>query len=140
MFPVGHHAAAQRVVSNDRSRSPLTVVAALCDRCDRAVLLRARMAREAGDSGAPPIPEQVVGSDGTILFTNADIALGQQVFLRYGLMENGTIWGHGAYLGPDFSADYLHTLALDTEKTVAERLGFVMQTALPPSQRLIAQR
>ena len=27
-------------------------------------------------------------------------------------MENGTIWGHGAYLGPDFSAEYLHTLAI----------------------------
>jgi nitric oxide reductase subunit B len=88
-------------------------------------------------SGAPPIPERVVGPDGAVLFTNADIALGQQVFLRYGLMENGTIWGHGAYLGPDFSADYLHTLALDAEKTVAERHGFVMQAALPPSQRLI---
>jgi nitric oxide reductase large subunit len=27
-------------------------------------------------------------------------------------MDNGTIWGHGALLGPDFSAEYLHTLAL----------------------------
>jgi nitric oxide reductase subunit B len=52
-------------------------------------------------------------------------------------MENGTIWGHGAYLGPDFSAAYLHTLALDTEKTVAERRGVTMQAAFPPSQRLI---
>jgi hypothetical protein len=42
--------------------------------------------------GAPPIPERVVGPDGVVLFTNADIAAGQQVFLRYGLMENGTIW------------------------------------------------
>ena len=52
-------------------------------------------------------------------------------------MENGTIWGHGAYLGPDFSAEYLHTLALDAEKIVAERHGFVMQAALPANQRLI---
>ena len=51
-------------------------------------------------SDAPPIPERVVGPDGAVLFTNADIVAGQQVFLRYGLMENGTIWGHGAYLGP----------------------------------------
>ena len=68
---------------------------------------------------------------------NTDITAGQQVFLRYGLMENGTIWGHGAYLGPDFSAEYLHTLALDAEKTVAERHGFVMHAALAPRQRFI---
>jgi nitric oxide reductase subunit B len=28
----------------------------------------------------------VVGPDGAVLFTGADIAAGQQVFLRYGLM------------------------------------------------------
>ena len=88
-------------------------------------------------SDAPPIPRRVVGPDGAVLFTAADVAAGQQVFLRYGLMENGTIWGHGAYLGPDFSAQYLHTLAIDSEKTVAERDGFVMPTQIAPSQRLI---
>ena len=43
-------------------------------------------------SDAPPIPRRVVGPDGAVLFTAADVAAGQQVFLRYGLMENGTIW------------------------------------------------
>ncbi|MGZ6250205.1 MAG: cbb3-type cytochrome c oxidase subunit I, partial [Syntrophales bacterium] len=62
---------------------------------------------------APPIPEKVIGSDGGTIFTRDDIVSGQEVFLKYGLMENGSIWGHGAYLGPDFSADYLHTLAID---------------------------
>ena len=42
-------------------------------------------------------------------------------FLKYGLMENGTIWGHGAYLGPDFSAAYLHTLTLDAGETLARQ-------------------
>ena len=32
---------------------------------------------------------------------------GQLVFEKYGLMEYGTIFGHGAYLGPDFTADYI---------------------------------
>jgi nitric oxide reductase subunit B len=41
---------------------------------------------------------------GEVVFIGAEIALGQQVFLRDGLMDNGTVWGHGAYLGPDFSA------------------------------------
>jgi nitric oxide reductase subunit B len=62
---------------------------------------------------APPIPEKVVGPSGETIFTRKDILAGQEVFLKYGLMENGTIWGHGAYLGPDFSAEYLHTLAID---------------------------
>ena len=34
-------------------------------------------------------------------------------------MENGSIWGHGAYLGPDFSAEYLHTLAIDSGELLA---------------------
>ena len=74
-----------------------------------------------GDVGTP-IPERVVDTDGQSVFTGADITAGQQVFLKYGLMENGTIWGHGAYLGPDFSAAYLHQLALDTKnpKTLSE--------------------
>ena len=55
-----------------------------------------------------PIPERVVGLDGQTVFTGADIIAGQQVFQKHALMENGTIWGHGAYLGPDFSAAYLH--------------------------------
>ena len=55
------------------------------------------------------------------IFTREDILAGQQVFLKYGLMENGTIWGHGAYLGPDFSAEYLHTLAIDAGETLAKQ-------------------
>ena len=68
---------------------------------------------------APPIPARVVGPSGETLFVRDDIVAGQQVFLKYGLMENGTIWGHGAYLGPDFSAAYLHTLSTDTGETIA---------------------
>src|SRR5512140_83180 len=68
---------------------------------------------------APPIPEKVVGPDGAIVFTGSDISAGQQIFLKYGLMENGSIWGHGAYLGPDFSASYLHALGLATADGIA---------------------
>ena len=46
------------------------------------------------------------------LFTHQDVVDGQGVFLRNGLMEYGSIFGHGAYLGPDFTADYLHRAAL----------------------------
>jgi nitric oxide reductase subunit B len=60
----------------------------------------------------PPIPSRVVGASGQALFTAADVTAGQEVFLRNGLMEYGSIFGHGAYLGPDFTADYLHRAAL----------------------------
>ena len=66
-------------------------------------------------SHAPPIPEIVQAPGGETLFTGEDIVAGQQVFLKYGLMDNGSIWGHGGYLGPDFSAAYLHDLVEDVQ-------------------------
>jgi nitric oxide reductase subunit B len=60
----------------------------------------------------PPIPATVVGPAGQVLFTGDDITAGQEVFLKNGLMQYGSIFGHGAYLGPDFTADYLHRAAL----------------------------
>ena len=70
---------------------------------------------------APPIPDQVVDANGAPLFSKADILSGQTVFLKYGLMDNGSIWGHGAYLGPDFSAQYLHNMAVQVAATLAEQ-------------------
>lgn len=74
-----------------------------------------------GYQKAPPIPEQVVATDGTTLFTKADVGAGQSVFLKYGLMNNGTIWGHGAMIGPDFSADALHRIGLDAASFLAQK-------------------
>lgn len=55
----------------------------------------------------PPIPDRVISPEGKVLFTGKDIIGGQQVFLKNGLMEYGSILGHGAYLGPDYTTDYL---------------------------------
>jgi nitric oxide reductase subunit B len=55
----------------------------------------------------PPVPRRVVDQQGRVLYTGTDISKGQQVFLHNGLMEYGSAFGHGAYLGPDFTADYL---------------------------------
>ena len=55
----------------------------------------------------PPVPKRVVDSQGRVLSPGRDIQKGQQVFLHNGLMEYGSAFGHGAYLGPDFTADYL---------------------------------
>ncbi len=68
-------------------------------------------------TGEAPIPAQVVDGNGRALFTRDDILGGQQVFLRNGLMEYGSIFGHGAYLGPDFTADYLRRAALSVLDT-----------------------
>lgn len=70
---------------------------------------------------APPIPAQVVDESGAVLFTGEDIGAGQEVFFKYGLMEHGTLWGHGAYLGPDYSASYLHREAEITRDALASR-------------------
>src|SRR5438876_6627595 len=53
-----------------------------------------------------PIPARVVTEAGQPLFTGEDVLHGQEAFLTYGLMEYGSVYGHGAYLGPDFTADY----------------------------------
>lgn len=71
---------------------------------------------------APPIPDGIVDPSGKMVFTGQDILAGQQVFLKYGLMSNGTLLGHGAYLGPDFSAEYLHTLGLDASAVIARKI------------------
>jgi nitric oxide reductase subunit B len=57
---------------------------------------------------APPIPARVVSDDGSVLFTTADVQTGRQAWQSAGGMQLGSIWGHGAYLAPDWSADWLH--------------------------------
>lgn len=57
---------------------------------------------------APPIPEQVVSTDGSVLFTKEDILQGQMVWRSVGGHETGSIWGHGSYVAPDWNADWLH--------------------------------
>ncbi|MDT8432949.1 MAG: nitric-oxide reductase large subunit [Bacteroidales bacterium] len=61
---------------------------------------------------APPIPERVMTHEGTVLMTASDIKDGQNVWQSMGGQEVGTIWGHGAYKAPDWTADWLHREAL----------------------------
>ncbi|HEY9031027.1 MAG TPA: nitric-oxide reductase large subunit, partial [Kangiella sp.] len=57
---------------------------------------------------APPIPEQIVTTDGRVLMTNESILDGQTAWQSIGGMQLGSIWGHGAYQAPDWTADWLH--------------------------------
>lgn len=61
---------------------------------------------------APPIPEKAVSANGEVLFTGDDISNGQNVWQSIGGQEVGSIWGHGAYVAPDWTADYLHRESL----------------------------
>ncbi|QDU89750.1 Nitric oxide reductase subunit B [Pirellulimonas nuda] len=57
---------------------------------------------------APPIPERVATPEGNVLWTGQDIKDGQNVWQSIGGQQLGSIWGHGAYVAPDWSADWLH--------------------------------
>jgi len=57
---------------------------------------------------APPIPKSVVTTGGDVLYTGEQIQRGQQAWLSAGGQQLGTVWGHGSYVAPDWSADWLH--------------------------------
>src|SRR3569623_1405103 len=73
---------------------------------------------------APPIPERVVSASGQVVFTGDQIRHGQQVWLSSGGQQQGSVWGHGAYVAPDWSADWLHREAVTLRdlraKTIAK--------------------
>lgn len=60
----------------------------------------------------PPIPTAVVTTDGETLYTRADIKKGRQVWQSIGGHQLGSIWGHGSYVAPDWTADWLHREAI----------------------------
>ncbi len=66
-----------------------------------------------------PQPERVVTESGETLFTTQDITEGQKLFQARGLMEYGSILGHGGYLGPDFTAEYLRMEATSVKEQLA---------------------
>ena len=83
---------------------------------------------------APPIPGRVVTESGVLLFTLEDIQVGQNVWQSTGGMQQGSIWGHGSYLAPDWSADWLHREAEALLAMIAERDGGLPST--PEAARL----
>jgi nitric oxide reductase subunit B len=61
---------------------------------------------------APPVPKAVVTTSGQTVFTGDDIQMGREVWQTTGGHQQGSIWGHGAYVAPDWSADWLHREAV----------------------------
>jgi len=76
----------------------------------------------------PPFPEKVVTTDGEILFEGQDIKDGQNVWQSIGGQTVGSIWGHGAYIAPDWNADYLHRESEVMLRKLAERDGLDYKT------------
>ena len=56
----------------------------------------------------PPLPESVVTTDGAMVIPSGDVERGQNVWQALGGMEVGSVWGHGSYVAPDWTADWLH--------------------------------
>src|SRR5690625_825695 len=57
---------------------------------------------------APPIPTQVITTDQQLITSKEQILNGQTAWQSTGGMQLGSIWGHGAYQAPDWTADWLH--------------------------------
>jgi nitric oxide reductase subunit B len=90
-------------------------------------------------NNAPPIPGKVVTADGRVLFTGETIRDGQNAWQSTGGQEIGTIWGHGAYVAPDWSADYLHRQSVIVLDRWAQQQGAPNFNALSPEQRAALQ-
>jgi nitric oxide reductase subunit B len=87
---------------------------------------------------APTIPEKVVTKDGNTIFTKQDFQDGQRLWQSIGGQGLGSIWGHGAYVAPDWNADWIHIEAVyildkwanEKNNTAFENLGNEEKAAL----------
>ncbi|MBA5638418.1 nitric-oxide reductase large subunit [Duganella sp. LX20W] len=70
---------------------------------------------------APPIPKHIVTTDGQQLYSGEQVQRGQEAWLSAGGQQLGTVWGHGSYVAPDWSADWLHRESLALRDIWAQR-------------------
>jgi len=81
----------------------------------------------------PPIPAQVVTESGKVLMTHDDILDGQTAWQTTGGMQVGSIFGHGAYQAPDWTADWLHREATAWLDLAAREKGYNAFADLDPA-------
>src|SRR5215471_16802179 len=90
-------------------------------------------------SSAPPIPDKVVAADGRVLFSGEFIRDGQNVWQSTGGQEIGSIWGHGPYVAPDWTADYLHRQSMIVLDGWARQQGATNYNSLSPETKAALQ-
>ena len=84
---------------------------------------------------APPVPSAVKTTTGETLFTREQYDTGRQVWQRVGGHEMGSIWGHGSYVAPDWSADWLHREATALLDIWSQREAGKAYADLDPAQQ-----
>ncbi|MBX9605050.1 MAG: nitric-oxide reductase large subunit [Gammaproteobacteria bacterium] len=84
---------------------------------------------------APPIPTVVQDADGNTVYRGEQIQHGQRVWLAAGGQQLGTVWGHGSYVAPDWSADWLHREAVALADLLARKEYASAYDALTPAGR-----
>jgi nitric oxide reductase subunit B len=88
-------------------------------------------------NSVPPYPEQIV-SGAAVVADKATIMRGQTVWQRYGLMDHGSVWGHGTQRGPDFSAESLHLMGESLRRQFAlERYHVAYESLKAEEQALV---
>jgi nitric oxide reductase subunit B len=92
----------------------------------------------AAQRSAPPIPATVVTVDGRVLFTKHDIQQGKKLFQRAGLMDFGSLYGNGAYFGPDWGTDYLHRQDVFLQNARAQAIAGVPYASLTEPWKSLA--
>lgn len=60
-------------------------------------------------------------SDGSVLYTQKDILDGQVIWQSIGGQQVGSIWGHGAYQAPDWTADWLHKELVNYQEIFSQK-------------------
>lgn len=89
---------------------------------------------------APPIPERVVTTTGQQVIGPGTISAGQNVWQAMGGMQVGSIWGHGSYVAPDWTADWLHREAVFILDDWSREERGRRFAELPPEQQAGFQR
>ncbi len=84
---------------------------------------------------APPWPSQVVTTDGKVVFSGQQVKDGMNIWQSIGGQEVGSIWGHGAYVAPDWSADWLHREAVFMVNRLAQERFQMPYEQLPEESK-----
>ena len=69
----------------------------------------------------PPYPGKIKSVSGSVISGKAKIMAGQKIWQKYGLMDLGSVWGHGTYRGPDFTAQALHLMSTTMRQLKAQQ-------------------